>query len=469
MVGWRTFKITQIRIYPGRFVGSLDLRELRVLVPWMVKVQKDWERYSDPIRLHFKALSQAMQEKGIRWEQEQSDLASAGESGPSAPERQKINLVMPQNWGRAETQALSSAPIGTQQSIPKAGAREPVSAEEHVPVVQPPSAPIAKSTSVERQVSEPTVGAAQQSEFHGDRGDETPQSSALAEQIGEQLEQSEQLSTPHGDERLNCSEQDRLAQLEEKIEKGLGTFVEVGTALVEVRDRRLYREVYSSFEVYCQQRWGIAARRARQLMAAAEVVKNLKAEEGTLGENVVIGTNVPIPTPEENVTGISTLILPTSEGQTRSLSDLGREQQREVWQKAVEVALGTPSARQVREVRDKMFPRSKRKPKKMKREPASAESVIPEAAESETPTISSEVVPSPSVVSETSSREGHLRALWSLFELLIKGKDEVYDERFLEAQQLDVGKFWAAWRRFGQLARQVKTFAEKKPPSDVTI
>jgi phage N-6-adenine-methyltransferase len=70
----------------------------------------------------------------------------------------------------------------------------------------------------------------------------------------------------------------RLAECEYIIERGLNTFVEVGAALLEIREGKLYRhhEGYDTFEEYCQKRWGIERRRAYQLMDAAEVVENVK-------------------------------------------------------------------------------------------------------------------------------------------------------------------------------------------------
>jgi len=66
-----------------------------------------------------------------------------------------------------------------------------------------------------------------------------------------------------------------LAECESVIERGLATFVEVGQALMEIRERRLYREQYETFEDYCRERWGWVASRARQLIAAAEVAKTV--------------------------------------------------------------------------------------------------------------------------------------------------------------------------------------------------
>jgi hypothetical protein len=74
---------------------------------------------------------------------------------------------------------------------------------------------------------------------------------------------------------LTPIEHDDLARLEVVIERGMQSFVEVGNALLEVNDRRLYREQFSTFQEYCQSKWNMTARRAYQLCEAAEVVKQL--------------------------------------------------------------------------------------------------------------------------------------------------------------------------------------------------
>lgn len=51
----------------------------------------------------------------------------------------------------------------------------------------------------------------------------------------------------------------------------IATFVEVGEALLRIRDGRLYRDSYATFEDYCRDRWGFGERRGRQLIEAAEV------------------------------------------------------------------------------------------------------------------------------------------------------------------------------------------------------
>lgn len=74
---------------------------------------------------------------------------------------------------------------------------------------------------------------------------------------------------------VTAAERGRLADLEGTISKGLGTFVEVGTALAEVRDGRLYRDGCGTFEAYCASRWGLSRSSAYELMSAAEVVSGI--------------------------------------------------------------------------------------------------------------------------------------------------------------------------------------------------
>jgi phage N-6-adenine-methyltransferase len=99
------------------------------------------------------------------------------------------------------------------------------------------------------------------------------------------------------------------------IERGLATFVEVGLALLEIRDSRLYRGTYSTFAAYCRERWGFSDRRARQLVDAAE-----------------IGTTVPI----------------ANEAQARALAPLRRdpEAMHKAWTEAA--SNGVPTAAKVR-------------------------------------------------------------------------------------------------------------------------
>ena len=50
-------------------------------------------------------------------------------------------------------------------------------------------------------------------------------------------------------------ERENLQKHETTIKKGLNTFVEVGQALLEIRENKLYRIEYKTFEEYCQEKW----------------------------------------------------------------------------------------------------------------------------------------------------------------------------------------------------------------------
>ncbi|GIK39539.1 MAG: hypothetical protein BroJett011_33720 [Chloroflexota bacterium] len=123
-------------------------------------------------------------------------------------------------------------------------------------------------------------------------------------------------------EELTTTETNKLEILETVIEQGLQTFVEVGEALAEIRDSKLYRSQYDTFENYCRERWGISRPRAYELINAAEVVQNLSATADIS------------PAPMSPIGDI----LPTSERQARPLTLLPPKQQTAAWQQAVETA-----------------------------------------------------------------------------------------------------------------------------------
>jgi hypothetical protein len=44
---------------------------------------------------------------------------------------------------------------------------------------------------------------------------------------------------------------------------------------MQIRDNKLYREGYGTFEEYCKEKWDIKRQRAYELISAAEVKENL--------------------------------------------------------------------------------------------------------------------------------------------------------------------------------------------------
>ena len=74
---------------------------------------------------------------------------------------------------------------------------------------------------------------------------------------------------------LTVTEQASLEKLERTIEKGLASFYEVGSALLTIRNSKLYRGTHGTFEAYCQDRWNLERRRAYQIMDSAKVIENV--------------------------------------------------------------------------------------------------------------------------------------------------------------------------------------------------
>ncbi len=104
-------------------------------------------------------------------------------------------------------------------------------------------------------------------------------------------------------ESLMTEEAVKLKSLEAVIDKGQKTFNEVGCALAEIRDSKLYRADFKTFEDYCRVKWGWGKSYATHLISAAKTVNQL---------------------PPEMVT------IVTTEGQARELSKIAPEKRVEV-------------------------------------------------------------------------------------------------------------------------------------------
>lgn len=112
-------------------------------------------------------------------------------------------------------------------------------------------------------------------------------------------------------EQLTIFELSELEQCETIIENGLRTFVDVGGALLKIRDERLYRQEYGTFQEYCQNKWNMSRIHAHRMIEAANIANNL----------LPIGN-----------------ILPSNEAQARPLTKLDPEEQREVWAEVIKTA-----------------------------------------------------------------------------------------------------------------------------------
>lgn len=100
---------------------------------------------------------------------------------------------------------------------------------------------------------------------------------------------------------ITVHEIQELDRYEQVIERGQKQFREVGDALIAIRDKRLYRRDFNSFEVYCQSRWGFTARRANQLISAAVVMEIEEEKVGTMVPSSELSSAVSERVPSERV------------------------------------------------------------------------------------------------------------------------------------------------------------------------
>src|ERR1043166_4382544 len=118
----------------------------------------------------------------------------------------------------------------------------------------------------------------------------------------------------NGDAPLSEKEGQDLKTQETIIAAGLTTFFEVGAALMRIKDSRLYRGDFSTFEQYCRVRWEFSRRYAYHVLRATEVRALLAPINGTA--------------------------LPENERQIRPLVSLPKKLVKIAWIKASELAAG---------------------------------------------------------------------------------------------------------------------------------
>ena len=115
------------------------------------------------------------------------------------------------------------------------------------------------------------------------------------------------------------AEQLDLYSCESVLEMDEQNFVEVGRALGRIRDGRLYRGDFPSFDIYCRQKWQYARRYVDDLIASAELSRHLSANCAQQ--------------------------KPWHESQLRPLIGLTKEKAQAAWDHAVQMARGQKSRR----------------------------------------------------------------------------------------------------------------------------
>ena len=120
-------------------------------------------------------------------------------------------------------------------------------------------------------------------------------------------------TTVDGQDILSVEERKILNDCEAIIGRNMLGVVEFGQALARIRDLKLYRADYETWEAYVAKRWEIKARTSYQYITAAEIFENVR-------------------------NCAETAILPTNESQLRQLARLGDGDQVQAWKEAVETA-----------------------------------------------------------------------------------------------------------------------------------
>ncbi len=159
---------------------------------------------------------------------------------------------------------------------------------------------------------------------------------------------------------LSEEEEKERQRLERQVERA---FYQAGRSLKLLRDLKLYRDRYATFEEYCLDRFNFKRAYCYHLINAALVYDNLLEVEADREmytsprppqELLNTSNELQMSTPR-----IHFSVLPSSEYQLRPLVSLKDPQkQKAVWSQVLKETEGkAPSQRKVKEVRDRMYPK----------------------------------------------------------------------------------------------------------------
>jgi hypothetical protein len=150
--------------------------------------------------------------------------------------------------------------------------------------------------------------------------------------------------------QLTAPERTDLRKLCKIVEDGLGKFIEVGLALLEINERKLYRESHKTFEAFVFEKFGISRAHAYRMIEAAEV----QAELSPIWGQTPIANEI------------------KTEGQLRELAKVGTEALPEIVEKIAEKCEAEgckPTAKVIKSVVDEALGKEPKQPKPVKPEP----------------------------------------------------------------------------------------------------
>jgi len=88
-------------------------------------------------------------------------------------------------------------------------------------------------------------------------------------------------------------------------------------AILTIRDQRLYKDSYPTFEQYCQDRWGWSRQHAHQLIDAAEVTEDLSNQFDIPPRNSTQAIQLArLPTPEDRASAWQEVLDTHGQGAT---------------------------------------------------------------------------------------------------------------------------------------------------------
>lgn len=143
------------------------------------------------------------------------------------------------------------------------------------------------------------------------------------------------------DGKLTKAEVRKLANLEKKIAGRMMCFMDVGRALLEIKEERLYLHYADTFEDYCKKRFGWTA------SYGGKVIRSMEASDDVSEVETAIGT-----------------IVPPNESVAREIAVLEADKDRQkLWRLSVDNyqecdgKSGAPTATYVRSIRKEHWPR----------------------------------------------------------------------------------------------------------------
>jgi hypothetical protein len=228
---------------------QLTMLKARVILNWARTGALPTRRTEKGVELYSKdrllALAEAKSNKAVHPPSLRPVESSTGQSGNGNGRQAAADAPTEQASNLENTQPLAVLAESTVLQKPAAGA----DLVDH------------SQTSISR-LAPPVV-----EELGGDKSISLEKGQHVRKRVAESSEQIAQ--------SLTTEEREQLVTCEQTIRRGLGTFVAVGVALMEIRDARLYRQTHLSFETYVQSVLTLSRPRAYQLIDSAGVVQEL--------------------------------------------------------------------------------------------------------------------------------------------------------------------------------------------------